>query len=207
MSTTSLRVRVALGFACLGVVSVLAACGSDEKTDSSSDSSSAADSTENAGDDGPYEIDDCAGPDPSRGADAYRQFDCDEDGATVKVIALQPASFGITEPDCPSGTDEIITVETTYSESSTSGIPSQTLCVRNLTGDHPGDPGMGGGQLKEQDCISADESIAEIPCGPGALKVLAFANSTTECPPETTDPIELQFQVGLDYSVICTIAA
>ena len=203
MSTTSLRFRTALGFACLGVVSVLAACGSDD-SGSGSDSASTADTTENAGDDGPYEIDDCAGPDPSRGADAFRQFACDDAGATVKVIALQPASFGVTEPDCPPGTDQSITVET-YGEGSASGSPSQTLCVRNLSGDHPGDPGMGGGQLVEQDCIAAGESAGEVPCGPGALRVLAFANSTTECPPETTDPVELQFQVGLDYSVICTV--
>ncbi|MCX5345732.1 hypothetical protein OG315_39260 [Streptomyces atratus] len=31
------------------------------------------------------------------------------------------------------------------------GIPSKTICGRNLSGDHPGDAGAGGGQLVKGD--------------------------------------------------------
>lgn len=200
----SLRRTAAGAFACLAALAVLTACGSsDDKAASDGDLTSA-----DAGSDGPYEVDDCAGLDPDRAPDGYKQFDCDDAGASLKVIALQPANFaGLSEPNCPIGTDTIITVETTYGSTATSGIPSQTLCARNLTGDHPGDPGMGGGQLKEQDCVSAD--LAEIPCAgapAGALAVVSFATSVSECPAEATDPIELQFQVGRDYNVICAAA-
>ncbi|WP_413754252.1 hypothetical protein NRF20_41500 [Streptomyces sp. R-74717] len=62
------------------------------------------------------------------------------------------------------------------------GIPSKTICGRNLSGDHPGDAGAGGGQLVKGDCM--DDSAEEVPCGGGSgvSKVLGLTKTAEECP-------------------------
>ncbi|MFB7171203.1 hypothetical protein ACFCYM_10320 [Streptomyces sp. NPDC056254] len=159
--------------------------------ESSSDTSSA------------WKVGDCGGPDPSKGADAYKRTSCSDSGATFKAIDIKEASILPGSIQCPPGTDVMIEVSISYNGGKSSGIPTNTVCGRNVSNDHPGDAGAGGGQLVKGDCVTSQAK--EVPCGSsGALKVLGLVKTKEECPSGTTDPIRLTISIGRPYDVICT---
>lgn len=198
-SLLSLGVVIALAFGASQVF------GDDDSSSSSPSASSSASSS--SGGDGKarnWSKGDCGGPDPEKGSDSYRMVDCDESGATFKALEIMDGSIMPESIQCPAGTDLIIEVSITYGSSKSGGIPSETVCGRNLSGDHPGDAGAGGGQLVKGDCV--DDRAQEIACasaGSSDLKVLGLVKKKAECPSGTTEPMELLFAIGRPYDVIC----
>lgn len=151
---------------------------------------------------GEWKTGDCGGPDPEGSGDSYQAFDCDDPGATFKALEIMDAAILPDSIQCPAGTDIIIQVSLTFG-SSDGGIPNSTVCGRNLSADHPGDAGAGGGQLVKGDCVTSQAK--EVACGgSGALKVLGLVKTESECPSGTTNPIKLMMSVGRPYDVICT---
>ncbi|WP_079250887.1 hypothetical protein [Streptomyces amritsarensis] len=150
-----------------------------------------------------WKVGDCGGPDPSKGADAYKRTGCSDSGASFKAIDIKEASILPGSIQCPAGTDVMIEVSISYNGGKSSGLPTNTVCGRNLSNDHPGDAGAGGGQLVKGDCVTSQAK--EVPCGgSGAQKVLGLVKTKEECPSGTTDPIRLTISVGRPYDVICT---
>lgn len=178
----------------------------DESSKSSSNSSSSPSSASD-GKGGSWEIGDCGGPDPENKPDGYRAFDCDESGATFKALEIKSASIMPNAIQCPAGTDLIIQVSRVFGsgdDKKGGGIPTNTVCGRNLSGEHPGDAGAGGGQLVEGDCVSATaKEIACASAGSDAFKVLGLVKEKEECPAATTEPIQLMMAMGRPYDVIC----
>lgn len=178
-----------------------------DKDSSSSSSASSSPSSASDGKGGSWEVGDCGGPDPENMPDGYRAFDCDDAGATFKALEIQSASIMPNAIQCPAGTDLIIQVSRIFGsgdDKKSSGIPTNTVCGRNLTGDHPGDAGAGGGQLVKGDCItSTAKEIACASAGSDAFKVLALVEEKQECPAATTEPMQLMMAMGRPYNVIC----
>ncbi|MFD9818328.1 hypothetical protein [Streptomyces violascens] len=173
--------------------------GDDHKKSSSSSSGSH--------DSGEWKVGDCGGPDPDDKPNGYKAFGCGDSGATFKALDIQPASFMPDSIQCPAGTDLIIQVSVSYgsSKSKGGGIPSKTVCGRNLSADHPGDAGAGGGQLVKGDCVTS--TAKEVPCASGGsdtYKVLDLTKATAQCPTGTTEPMRLTMAIGRPYDVICT---
>jgi hypothetical protein len=201
-SLLSLAVVVALGFGASQIFG-----DDDTAAPSSAGPSGASDSSDLSGDQESrsWEKGDCGGPDTEKGSDSYRMFDCDEPGATFKALEIMDGSFMPDSIQCPAGTDLIIEVSISYGGADASGgIPSETVCGRNLSGDHPGDAGAGGGQLVEGDCV--DDQAQEIACsgaGQTDYKVLGLVKEKADCPSGTTEPMELMFAIGRPYDVIC----
>ncbi|MFD3326205.1 hypothetical protein ACFWSF_15150 [Streptomyces sp. NPDC058611] len=159
--------------------------------ESSSDTSSA------------WKVGDCGGPDPAKAPDGYKRQDCSASGASFKAIDIKEASILPGSIQCPPGTDLMIQVSISYGGGKSSGIPTNTVCGRNLSNDHPGDAGAGGGQLVKGDCVTSQAK--EVACGgSGAQKVLGLVKEQSECPSGTTDPIKLTMGIGRPYDVICT---
>ncbi|MEU6309996.1 hypothetical protein [Streptomyces sp. NPDC047014] len=151
-----------------------------------------------------WKVGDCGGPDPDNPPDGYRPQKCSASGATFKAIDIKDASMFPGAIQCPAGTDLMIQVSISYGSGKKSGIPTNTVCGRNLSADHPGDAGAGGGQLVQGDCI--DAKAQEIPCASaakGTYKVLGLTKTESECPPGTTEPMKLTLAVGRPYDVIC----
>ncbi|MET9359594.1 hypothetical protein ABZX93_01585 [Streptomyces sp. NPDC006632] len=172
----------------------------DDHGKSSSASSSASHKS------GEWKVGDCGGPDPDDAPNGYTAFDCGASGATFKALDVQAASFLPDAIQCPAGTDLIIQVSVSYGskKSSGGGIPSKTVCGRNLSSTHPGDAGAGGGQLVKGDCITS--TAKEVPCassGSDAYKVLGLVKETSQCPSGTTEPMRLTMAIGRPYDVIC----
>ncbi|GAA0646536.1 hypothetical protein GCM10009535_25240 [Streptomyces thermocarboxydovorans] len=176
----------------------------DSPSSPSSSSSSSSSSDDKGGDSDGWKAGDCGGPDPDKGSDSYQKLDCDDSGATFKALKILDGAILDDSIQCPAGTDIIIKVSISFGSSSGGGIPSSTVCGRNLSGDHPGDAGAGGGQLVKGDCI--DSTAKEIPCasaGPDDYKVLDLVKTESECPAKTTDPLKLTLGIGRPYDVIC----
>ncbi|WP_369695868.1 hypothetical protein [Streptomyces abyssomicinicus] len=196
-SLVSLGVVIALGFGASQLFK-------DDDTGTSSSSTGATDSADDQKSRS-WEKGDCGGPDPEKGSDSYTMFDCDESGATFKALEIMDGSIMPESIQCPAGTDLIIEVSISYGGSDAAGgIPSETVCGRNLSDDHPGDAGAGGGQLVEGDCV--DNQAQEIACsGAGGTdyKVLGLVKTKDKCPAGTTEPMELMFAIGRPYDVIC----
>ncbi|WP_424213304.1 hypothetical protein ACN20G_15145 [Streptomyces sp. BI20] len=174
--------------------------GSDKPTASPSASHSSS-KGEKAG---PWKVGDCGGPDPEDRPDGYTDFDCDESGATFKALEVQEASILPGSVQCPAGTDLIIQVKRTFGGNKDGGLPTQTVCGRNLKDPHPGDAGAGGGQLVKGDCIT--ETAKEVACasaGSGAYKVLDLVKLESQCPAGTTEPMKLTMSIGRPFDVIC----
>ncbi|MEV8225238.1 hypothetical protein AB0P41_04070 [Streptomyces sp. NPDC079167] len=153
-----------------------------------------------------WKVGDCAGPDTSQSKDGFQGLDCDDPKATIKALAVKDGEFFAGAVECPAGTDEIISVKVSFGgDASTGGIPSKTICGRNLSGDHPGDAGAGGGQLVVGDCVS--DEAKEVPCASGGNKVLALTKTAEECPADADNPIELFPSPGRPYDAICTSKA
>lgn len=155
-----------------------------------------------------WKVGDCAGPDSGKSKDSFRSLDCDDPKATIKALAVTDGSFFAGAVECPAGTDEIISVKVAIgSGDASNGLPSKTICGRNLSGDHPGDAGAGGGQLVVGDCV--DDTAKEVACSGGGStvsKVVALTKTAEECP-AGADPIELFPSPGRPYDAICTSKA
>ncbi|MGP3687764.1 hypothetical protein ACTVZO_24250 [Streptomyces sp. IBSNAI002] len=149
-----------------------------------------------------WKVGDCGGPDPDNKPDGYRPQKCSASGATFKAIDIKDASILPGAIQCPAGTDLMIEVSISYGSSKKGGIPTNTVCGRNLTDDHPGDAGAGGGQLVQGDCVT--DQAQEVPCATaGSLKVLGLVKTKAECPSGTSEPMELTMAIGRPYDVIC----
>ncbi|CAM5378008.1 hypothetical protein SBADM41S_08109 [Streptomyces badius] len=110
----------------------------DESSKSKGSSSSSSSASDGKG--GSWEIGDCGGPDPENKPDGYRAFDCDDQGATFKALKIEDASFLPNAIQCPAGTDLIIQVSRVFGSGDGKkggGIPTNTVCGRNLTGTTP----------------------------------------------------------------------
>ncbi|WP_267242766.1 hypothetical protein [Streptomyces sp. PR69] len=168
---------------------------------------SASPSSASDGKGGSWEVGDCGGPDPERAPDGYRALDCGDPGATFKALEIKDASILPNAVQCPGGTDLIIQVKVSFGSDDgdgDGGIPTKTVCGRNLSGDHPGDPGAGGGQLVEGDCVTS--SAQEVACASGGgdvFKVLGLVEEEAQCPAGTTEPMQLTVAIGRPYDVIC----
>lgn len=152
------------------------------------------------------EVGDCLGPDPDRQG-GYVQRDCDDQEATGEIIERVVGSE--TPPFCPPGTDELVDAEQGMLVDGDIASLPQVWCLRNIDSPHPGDPGMGGGEVLEQDCIDdAVGRVREVPCdGTGGVqpryRVLAVLTTTGGggCPPETIEPIDAT--IGLSSVRYC----
>ncbi|WP_411106689.1 hypothetical protein [Streptomyces sp. cmx-4-9] len=153
-----------------------------------------------------WKVGDCGGPDPDNQPDGYRPQKCSASGATFKAVDIKDAGILPGTIQCPPGTDLMIQVSISYGGSKKGGgIPTNTVCGRNLSGGHPGDAGAGGGQLVKGDCVT--DRAQEVACatgGPGTAKVLGLVKTEEECPAGTTEPMKLTLAVGRPYDVICT---
>ncbi|MET9655523.1 hypothetical protein [Streptomyces sp. NPDC006510] len=151
-----------------------------------------------------WKVGDCAGPD-SKVKDAYQPLDCGDSKATLKALEIKDGAIFSDSIQCPAGTDAIISVKVSFgSGDAKSGIPSKTICGRNLSGDHPGDAGAGGGQLVKGDCV--DDQAKEVACGSGGSgvsKVLDLTKTAAQCP-TGSKPLELFPSPGRPYDAICT---
>uniref|UniRef100_A0AAU2JT30 Septum formation-related domain-containing protein n=1 Tax=Streptomyces sp. NBC_00049 TaxID=2903617 RepID=A0AAU2JT30_9ACTN len=152
-----------------------------------------------------WKVGDCGGPDPDNKPDGYRPQGCSASGATFKAIDIKDASILPGSIQCPPGTDLMIEVSISYGGKKGGGLPTNTVCGRNLSADHPGDPGAGGGQLVKGDCVT--DQAQEVACASGGAKsskVLGLVKQKSECPAGTTDPIQLTMAIGRPFDVICT---
>lgn len=182
--------------------------GKDNDDEASATPSVSASATgDGGGGSGEWKVGDCGGPDPDRAPRGYETFDCDDSEATFKALKIMDGSILPAAVQCPAGTDVIIEVSMSFGsdEKTSGGIPTDTVCGRNLSDDHPGDAGAGGGQLVKGDCVAAD--VKEIACdkaGSGDFKVLGLVEAATaRCPSGTTDPIQLTIVVGRPYDTVC----
>ncbi|WP_454852049.1 hypothetical protein [Promicromonospora soli] len=147
-----------------------------------------------------WAVDSCAGPDPTAedidaATDTYRPLSCDDPEATVTVLDIQDA-VSVAQMHCPTGTDVI------FQKDGQAGGDTQAVCARNLSDDHPGDPGMGGAQLVTGDCVNGDGG--EVACSEdGARKVTGLTVGGGECPDGSVDQLELGFDPARSYETIC----
>ncbi|MCX5192586.1 hypothetical protein OOK31_01550 [Streptomyces sp. NBC_00249] len=201
------RRRTANTVAAVVLLAVLGLCVAlavvfDDKGSSSSDS-------KGGGKSGSWQTGDCGGPDPKAAPDGYRALDCSDSAATFKALEVTSAGILPGSIQCPAGTDVMIRVSVSYGSSGKDknkggGIPTHTVCGRNLSGDHPGDAGAGGGQLVKGDCVSSTaQEVACASAGSGAVKVLDLVKEKEQCPSGTTEPMELTLSIGRPYDVIC----
>jgi hypothetical protein len=134
---------------------------------------------------------------PAEIKDRYRPAACSDPAAVGKVIAIVPGGFAASVAPCPDPSDVVATSSFL-----------QTVCVRNLRGPHPGDPGQGDGVLRPGDCIvDVDEySMAldpEVACADisAAFQVLTRVAGTARCPSGTDKAIDLR---GSSLPKVCT---
>lgn len=158
------------------------------------------------------EVGDCLGPDPAH-VDRFVSRDCDDADATVEIIEMKATRIVPTiEASCPPGTDLLLDAKQgPLHEGQILGLP-ETWCLRNLEPPHPGDLGMGGGELLAEDCftVAGTGEIDEIPCdGPATAgtqyRLLAIVGSVHECPAGTTDPLDITGDL-LTPEVLCGTA-
>ena len=147
-----------------------------------------------------WAVDACAGPEPTAeddaaATDAYRPLACDDAEATVTVLDIQDA-VSLGQAHCPTGTDVV------FQKDGEAGGVTQAVCARNLSDDHPGDPGLGGGQLVTGDCVTGDGREAK--CGSkDTREVAGLTIGGSECPDGTADRIELGYAPQRSYETIC----
>jgi hypothetical protein len=144
----------------------------------------------------PIEAGDCLGR-GSHLAGGYSPRGCDHAEATHEILAMVTDLGRADRPLCPAGTDELLPAEQgPVVDGDIASLP-QTWCLRNLEPPHPGDPGMGGGELVEQDCIvDAAGAIDEVPCdgrgpAPPQHRLVGVVDVAEACPPGTAEPIGL----------------
>ncbi|MFD2026378.1 hypothetical protein [Promicromonospora aerolata] len=147
-----------------------------------------------------WAIDACAGPDPTAAeagapSDTHRPLPCDDAEATVTVLDIQDA-VSVGQAHCPTGTDLV------FQKDGQAGGVTQVVCARNLSDDHPGDPGMGGGQLVTGDCVTEDGREAKC-SSDGTRTVSGLTVGGSKCPQGTADRIELGFDAQRGYETVC----
>ncbi|MFD2797167.1 hypothetical protein ACFS27_26655 [Promicromonospora vindobonensis] len=147
-----------------------------------------------------WAVDACAGPDPTAkdagaATDTYRPLTCDDAEATVTVLDIQDA-VSVGQAHCPTGTDLV------FQKDGKAGGVTQAVCARNLSDDHPGDPGMGGGQLVIGDCVNEDGQEAKC-SAEDTRKVAGLTIGGSKCPDGTSDRLELGFDAQRSYETIC----
>lgn len=142
------------------------------------------------------EVGDCLGPDP-KDENRYIPQECDKADATVEIIGTE-ARLLSASPKCPPGTDALVDAKQGIVLEGEIVGPPETWCLRNLQPPHPGDLGMGGGQLLPEECFSLSSAgeIIEIPCaeageGGTQYRLLDIVRFSSECPPGTTEELEL----------------
>lgn len=144
----------------------------------------------------PSAIGDCLRPDPDHDG-GFLQADCGGGRATVEIVDIVEGTG--TGPRCPAGTDVVADAAAGPVSGGRIEGPEAVWCLRNLDEPHPGDAGMGGGELVVGDCfVVAGEGAAdvtEVPCAGGAqeaqYRLLASASRTEDCPADGSEPIEL----------------
>lgn len=147
-----------------------------------------------------WAVDACAGPDAAAtgagaATGAFRPLPCTDPGATVTVLSIQDA-VSVEQVHCAAGTDIV------FQKDGNAGGETQVVCARNLSGDHPGDPGKGGGQLLTGDCVNGAGD--EVACATeGARKVAGLLMGESRCPDGTADRIELGFNPERSYETVC----
>lgn len=98
---------------------------------------------------------------------------CGKDGADVRILQMLHGASA-RPADCPASTDEV----------ARSGDDAGTsACVRRLDGDHPGDPGKGGGVVRAGDCWS-ETAPGEVACSATGwtARVVGRAARKEQCP-------------------------
>lgn len=143
------------------------------------------------------EVGDCLGPDPRRDG-GYTPRDCDDPEATGEIVEMVTDMGLADSPLCPPGTDALIDAEQgPVVDGDIASLP-QTWCLRNVSPPHPGDPGVGGGELVEQDCfaVHAAGTIQEVACDgsgptPPQHRLVGIVETVDGCPPGTAEPIAL----------------
>ncbi|MFE0117506.1 hypothetical protein ACFWZA_05380, partial [[Kitasatospora] papulosa] len=164
-------VRSALRNCAKGVLVLTLALGATTACGPFSDSGSGSSKNRDGSSDGgsrqseDWKAGDCAGPDTSRSKDGFQALDCDDPKATIKALEVKDGEIFAGAVECPAGTDEIISVKVSFGGDASAGLPSKTICGRNLSDDHPGDAGAGGGQLVVGDCV--DDQAKEVACASG----------------------------------------
>ncbi|MEU2509696.1 hypothetical protein ABZ621_34025 [Streptomyces sp. NPDC007863] len=158
-----------------------------------------------------FEAGECGGPDPAKPG-SYRQYPCDGTAATFKALEVKNLITAAIRGSgqCPPGTDLVIGLKTHWAFRATEDpalaeIPDGIVCGRNLSDDHPGDPGRGGGQVVVGDCLTA--TGAETPCAAKkpapARKVLAIVGTRADCPAATVGTQPLARPLGRTFDVVC----
>lgn len=184
----------ALAVACL---LALAACGDDPPAGSEKVDTASA-------------VGDCLQPDPEREGD-YLQAACGSD-ATVEITDIVERTGS--GPFCPAGTDVVADAAQGPLSGGRIDGPASVWCLRNLAPPHPGDPGMGGGELVADDCFTVEEpggggaeegaAVTEVPCTGGDVapqyRLRTTATRTEDCPAKGSTPVELTAPRGL---VLC----
>jgi hypothetical protein len=125
----------------------------------------------------------------------YSTVGCDDPRATSNVTAMgvqvQVGTKRPTDDGCPDDTDAALLIRTI------AGSAGQVVCVRFLTGPHPGDPGGGGGKVVVGDCVVVGSSegarprndrVYEAPCAEDGWfgQVAATAPDAAGCPAGNT---------------------
>ena len=183
--TGSPLVRVA-GAVALALVLLAVACGGDDPP-AGSEKVTAASS-----------VGDCLRRDPQRPG-GYLQAGCATSRATVEITDIVDGDGS--GPHCPAGTDALAdAAEGPVSGGEIDG-PATIWCLRNLDEPHPGDPGVGGGELVTGDCFvlgaagaEATSDVRELPCDGEATpqyELLATVTRSEDCPPRDAQPIEM----------------
>jgi hypothetical protein len=174
---------LALGLA--GSMASLVACGQEQLPEGSQQVEELA------------EVGDCLGPDAGRQG-SYRARGCDDPEATHEIVEMVTDIGPGNPPLCPPGTDEVVDAEQGHVVDGDIASLPQKWCLRSLEPPHPGDPGVGGGELVEQDCLVVDAggTIGEVACdgsgpAPPQHRLVGIADTVDGCPPGTVEPIEL----------------
>jgi hypothetical protein len=148
----------------------------------------------------PSAVGDCLRPDPDR-AGGFLQADCEGAGATVEIVDVVGERGSGAR--CPAGTDALADAAAGPVSGGKIEGTAAVWCLRNLEAPHPGDPGMGGGELAPGDCfVLAEEAaegrgpeVTEVPCAGGGeapeFRLVASATRSEDCPASGAEPIEL----------------
>lgn len=98
---------------------------------------------------------------------------CGKDGADVRILEMLRGADA-RPADCPASTDEV---------ARSGDDPATAACVRRLKGDHPGDPGKGGGVVRAGDCWS-ESAPGEVACDATGwtARVVGRAARVDRCP-------------------------
>ncbi len=110
-------------------------------------------------------VGDCVAP-KNNNAVGYREVWCSDPAALAKIeeVADTGRAGLLATAACPANTD--IVLNTFDFAQPLTGSNQGTACARNLKPPHPGDPGNGGGEIGDGDCVYlAGTLVQETECG------------------------------------------